>query len=304
MNASAPNIRLVPSPSKILAPVDFSEPSIEAMHTAAFLTQRFGATLGVLHVTRQNRRDSHSVAEQVGLSFDTRREGRVNLTQLLERELPQTMQPTRIVADGVPFEEICRTAESWKAGLIVLSTRGHSGFKQVLIGSTAERVVRWAPCSVMVVRQHGKPVAGQRVEMKACRSILVAIDFSRTSIQALRQAVSLAKEFDASLTLLHVVESIRTELLVDTSQVQRELRRAAQLHLRALLNRTRRAWAKTYSELRSGSPVNVINDSVTRCGADLLVIGTSTKSTLKDRLLGSVAERLVRLAPCSVWVVR
>jgi nucleotide-binding universal stress UspA family protein len=62
------------------------------------------------------------------------------------------LQPTRIVIDGVPFDEIAKEAKAWEADLIVIATHGYTGLKHVLLGSTTERVVRHAPCPVLVVR--------------------------------------------------------------------------------------------------------------------------------------------------------
>jgi universal stress protein A len=139
-------------PRRILVPVHFSDSSRQTLGTAAALAQRFGSRLAVAHVTRRNQPDSHIVAEQLGMTFDTRRAGRAKLMEFIERKVSGDLQPTRIVADGVPFHEIAKAAKAWTADLIVISTHGYTGLKHVLLGSTAERVVRHAPCSVLVVR--------------------------------------------------------------------------------------------------------------------------------------------------------
>ena len=139
-------------PHRILVPVDFSDPSRQALGAAIALAQRFGSRLAVAHVTRRNRPDSHLVAEQTGITFDTRRAGWAKLTEFIERELTGDIQPTRLVADGVPFDEIAKSAKAWEADLIVMGAHGRTGLKGALIGSVAERAVRHAPCPVLVVR--------------------------------------------------------------------------------------------------------------------------------------------------------
>ena len=64
-----------------------------------------------------------------------------------------SVKATAVVRDGKPFEEICRSAKTVGADMIVLTTHGYTGLKHVWLGSTAERVVRHAPCPVLVVRE-------------------------------------------------------------------------------------------------------------------------------------------------------
>jgi len=137
---------------RILVPVDFSDHSRQALRAAIALARQFGSSLAVVHVTRRNRPDSHAVAELAGMTFDPRPDGRTRLAQFVEREAPDNFKPKRMVVDGVPHVEIAKSATAWKADLIVISTHGYTGLKQVLMGSTAERVVRHAPCPVLVVR--------------------------------------------------------------------------------------------------------------------------------------------------------
>lgn len=124
-------------PRRILVPVDFSDQSRQALGTAVALAQRFGSRLAVAHVTRRSRPDSHIVAEQLGMTLDTRRAGRAKLMEFIERDVSGDLQPTRIVADGVPFDEIVKAAKAWDADLIVIATHGYTGLKHVLLGSTA-----------------------------------------------------------------------------------------------------------------------------------------------------------------------
>ena len=137
---------------RILVPVDFSDHSRQAFRTAIALARQFGLSLAVIHVTRRNRPDSHIVAELTGMAFDPHPAGRTLLAQFVEREAPGDFQLKRIVADGVPHVAIAKAATAWRGDLIVISTHGYTGLKHVLMGSTAECVVRHAPCQMLVVR--------------------------------------------------------------------------------------------------------------------------------------------------------
>ena len=291
-------------PRRILVPVDFSAPSRQAFQAALQLAQRFGSRVAVAHVTRRNRPDSHIAAEQVGISFDTRRAGRTMLTEFIEREKCGDLQPTRIVVDGVPFDEITKAAETWEADLLVIATHGYTGLKHVLLGSTTERVVRHAPCPVLVVRSREKRGVKISFSPDRVRSILVPVDFFKPSLDALQHALALARRYDAQLCLLHVVAPLHPDMLIDTTQSQRDARVAAHERLTKLADTTKKVWPHTGRELRTGPPVTTITAMAKRTNADLIVMGTHGRTGLKHALLGSVAERVVRQAPCSVLTVR
>ncbi len=287
-------------PHRILVPVDFSEHSREAFRAAAELARGFGARLAAVHVTRRNRPDSHIVAEQMGITFDTRRASRARLQSFMEDEPTGDIQPTRLVADGVPFDEIAKEAGTWAADLIVISTHGYTGLKHALLGSTAERVVRHAPCPVLVVRSRRIRGATRAFSPDRVRSILVPVDFSAASLVALQHALALARKYDARLCLLHVIE----RFLIDTNETRRAARLTAHLALAKLAGATRKLWPKTGRELRTGRPVDTIRAMAKRTNADLIVVGTHGRSGLEGALIGSVAEHVVRCAPCSVLTVR
>ncbi len=291
-------------PRRILVPVDFSDPSRQALRTAVALAQRFGSRLAVAHVTRRNRPDSHIVAEQMGITFDTRRAGRAMLSEFIEREKLSDIQPTRLVADGVPFDEIAKAAKVWEADLIVIATHGYTGLKHVLLGSTAERVVRHAPCPVLAVRGREKRGVKTAFSPDKVRSILVPVDFSKPSLDALPHALALARKYEAQLTLLHVIEPLHPDMLIDTTQSQRDARVTAHERLAKLADATKKAWPRTGRELRTGHPVDTITALAKRTNADLIVMGTHGRTGIKRALIGSVAERVLQHAPCPVLVVR
>lgn len=291
-------------PRRILVPVDFSDPSRQALRTAVALARLFGSRLAVAHVTRRSRPDSHLVAEQLGLTFDTRRAGRAKLMEFLEHEVPGDLQPARLVADGVPYDEIAKAAKAWEADLIVIATHGYTGLKHALLGSTTERVVRHAPCPVFVVRGRRKRGVKTAFSPDKVRSILVPVDFSEPSLEALPHALALARKCEAQLTLLHVIEPFHPDLFLDTTQSQRDARKAAHERLTNLADATKKSWPRTGRELRTGHPVDTITALAKRTNADLIVLGTSGRTGVKRALIGSVAERVVRHAPCPVLVVR
>lgn len=144
----------------------------------------------------------------------------------------------------------------------------------------------------------------QSTTRTAPRCILVPVDFSESSLTALQHALSLAQQHKAQLILLHVTEPFRTDMLMDTTQSQRAARTVAHERLAKLADAVKKIWPRTGRELRAGHPVTTIVALAKRANAGLIVMGTYGRSGLKRAFIGSVAERVVRLAPCSVLVVR
>ena len=136
------------------------------------------------------------------------------------------------------------------------------------------------------------------------RRILVPVDFSKSSLDALEHGLTLAQRYNSQLLVLHVLEPIHADMLIDTTQTQRDARAGAHERLTKLTDATKKAWPRTGHELRTGHPVTAITAMAKRMNADLIVMGTHGRTGFKRALIGSVAERVVRHAHCPVLVVR
>ena len=105
------------------------------------------------------------------------------------------------------------------ADLIALSTRGHSGLKHLLLGSTAERVVRNAPCPVLVTRKR-KQKSKANSKTFAIRTILVPTDFSQCALAGTEYAAFLARKLNATLRLFHAMYPYTNYVFVDRAGVR------------------------------------------------------------------------------------
>ncbi len=138
---------------RILVPFDFSEYSEKAFTWALAMAERWRARLLLLHVVPQPSYPSmvmgtFNVAEfETGLKADAE----VRAKEFLGRTGSKTVQIDARFVIGEPFNDICRIAEEERADLIVMGSHGRTGLSHVLLGSVAERVVRHAPCPVLVV---------------------------------------------------------------------------------------------------------------------------------------------------------
>lgn len=183
----------------ILVPLDFSPTSIEALSDAVPLAKKFGAAVHLIHVS--DKKEASEVFRPDELTFETVEWIeflRDRLSLIHQKHLPPFWPKNDHVRAGQPYEQICDLAGEINAGLIVIGTRGHAGLERILLGSTAERVVRFASCPVLVVRQRErKQPKGFRL-----RKILAPVDFSECSMLGTMYAAFFAKIFDAELLLL------------------------------------------------------------------------------------------------------
>ncbi|MCH9662988.1 MAG: universal stress protein [Gammaproteobacteria bacterium] len=134
----------------ILVPLDFSSDADLALDDALGLAQRFQARMTLLHVIYL------PVTTEVNLaSYFTQMEAEAQqgMETYKKKVTDAGLSVDTVIVSGVPFREIVETAKAKQADLIVMGTHGRTGMNHFLIGSVAERVVRLAPCPVMVSRE-------------------------------------------------------------------------------------------------------------------------------------------------------
>jgi universal stress protein A len=144
--------------------------------------------------------------------------------------------------------------------------------------------------------------------MAGFRKILVPVDFSTHSSRALQTAIELAKAFGAKLHLLHCyqinVGAISPYGLVIPESFDRDIRDAATKQLEQWRDKVTAQKIEVESEVSPMFPSEAIASTAERIGADLIVMGTRGLSGIKHVMLGSVAERTVRIAPCPVLTLK
>jgi nucleotide-binding universal stress UspA family protein len=142
----------------ILAPTDFSDPSLQAIAYAFELAQTFRAKISLLHVIELPVYSLEMYPPLEELAEDARR--------VLARLLPEAegahVDVTHLVEIGLAYQKILETAAAEKVDLIVIATHGRTGLSHLVLGSVAERVVRLAPCPVLTMRAtSSRPTAGR-----------------------------------------------------------------------------------------------------------------------------------------------
>lgn len=296
----------------ILVPIDFSELSQNALVYAATIAKMLGAKLTLLHVVEPMTMPDFPYSSPFLME-----EGQVltnakqRLTWYVKTQgIDAGLVAKNLVTRGRSSREITDCARTLKSDLIIISTHGYSGIKHVLLGSTAEHVVRHAPCAVLVLRhQKGASRRRQKKAGLTLRKILAPLDFSEYSLSALNYAVAYAHRFHAELTLLSAVHptfyfTSADDEAVMYAELMADIRRDTEERMCKLLKKPQFRGLKVHSVIRTGDPRSEIVDAATRKGADLIILSTHGRTGLKHVLLGSVAEYVVRHAPCAVLVVR
>lgn len=287
--------------------IDFSQPSLQALEFALPLVKQFGAELHLVHVFPPDYPLASMLAMPLVVpELTVGKRVRRHLKDVAKKLSVQLGHENIHALRGRPFEEICRLAREKSIDLIITSTLGVTGLKHLALGSTAERIVRYSPCPVLVVR----PGNGKRAKRElSFRKILVPIDFSECAMKGLAYAKALAGEFGSKLVLLHSVainyyatndEYARYDFPLLMQQAEKASRdQMGELVQKADWNGV----AEVETSLQIGHAGQQICARAADHRADLIVTSTHGTTGFKHILLGSTAEYVVRHAPCPVLVV-
>jgi len=293
---------------RILFATDFSPWAKRAEDYAWSLARSWRASLTVLSVAEFPPGLNPDYAVNQQYLAELLKQASSQLVDLTVRAGQRGIAVTTRVATGIPSEEVIAAARAEDSDLIVVGTRGKTGLAHILLGSTAERVIRGAPCPVLTVRMEPPDVEDNASLSKpiTLRKILVPVDFSECSLDALEYAVVVAQQAKASLMLLHVSEppSYGLDFTIGQSKARRSEVSTWTKRLEELVSSHQPSHVPMESQLRGGVPADSILDSARTLLCDLIVIGTHGRRGISHAISGSVAEAVLRKALCPVIAVR
>ena len=188
--------------NRILYATDFSEASLAALPLVSTIARRYGARVFVANVWTPLPYTLVSPEAAAVLQDKDERETRSKAQQLLHTKELAGLSATAIVKSGVPSQELIRLVREQNIDLAILGTHGRTGWKHLLMGSVAEELFRNLPCPVLTV---GPNVSKRSMEETQVKHILFPTDLSDASRSVFPYLVSLAGEYEASLTLLHIL---------------------------------------------------------------------------------------------------
>ena len=287
---------------RILLGTDFSECADQALEHAAFLGKACPAAVEILHVV-EILPDLHPDDVLAERYFDQRRkQAEKPLDELVRRLASVGVTARWRQRFGVPSRQINLAAEELGADLVTLGAYGRTGLTEVLLGSTAERVVQAGPCPVLTVH----PVSTPRHTPSTVRHVLAAVDFSLCSLDALDYATLLAKQFGAMLTIMHVMEPVLPgrESGGDVPALVRDQREDAASRLTDLSQELRSQGLAVETVVGRGIAAEAILAETAAREGDLIVMGTRGRRGLTSLIGGSVAEGVLRQATVPVLTVK
>jgi len=289
----------------ILCPIDFSEFSIRAYHHALSLAEHYRARLVAQHIVELSRYPYADYAASAGDYAEfcraLREGGKEQLREFVKNHTHDAIHPELAVHQGMAPDCILSFAQAQKTDLIVMGTHGQRGFDRLVLGSVTNRVMRRAPCPVLAVCKppHDSMAAGEeRHHVHRLNRILFCTDFSENSERALNYAISATAEYDAELTLLHVLEKVpspaKTEEAIATATEQ----------LDKLIPPEGRKTLKIKTAVRIGKPYQQIIQLALEAQIDMVAMGVRGRGALDLAVFGSTTYRVLQLGPCPVLAVQ
>ena len=292
--------------NKILFPTDFSECAEHAFSDAANLAARFDADLHIFHTKISKKEENPALAHLLAEFDDDATDVPDSLNAQLTRPDSVDHQVTVIEVNATgrsACDTIVKYAEENEIDLIVMGTHGKRGAKRLFMGSTARCVVRHASCPVLTVQMDAD-------EMKDGdpSHIIVPVDFSNHAKEAVKHANEFAMLWGARITLINVIDDTILPAVYGIEPV-------APLPMKPLVDRSNTELKDIREALIDesidvdiqvlmGRPSFLINDYAKEHNADLILMPTHGLTGLKRFLLGSVAESVIRDAPCAVLTIK
>ena len=300
---------------RILCPIDFSDYSRRALDHAIAIARWYESTVTVLHVFSTAPVAAVGpgpvVLEPILLTAGDRDQLLADTKAFAQTESAPGITIDAAVRQGDTAGEILEQATSMKADLVVIGTHGRSGFERLLLGSVAEKVLRKASCPVMTVPRRLPDAVP--VGPVLYKRILCPVDFSESSLDALKYAISMAQEADGQLTVLHVVEH-DLQNTADMASVaygagmtigdflkerEEDLRRRLQ---EAVAGATE--FCSVESLITHGKPWREVLRVAAERQSDLIVMGVQGRGAADLLFFGSTTQHVVREASCPVLTLR
>ena len=286
---------------RVIVPVDFSEGSAGAMARGISLAKGLGVGIDLIHAVQPwvvAVPGSVTLQPDVWAAiWDSAKERLAGFVADYENS---GVEIDHSLVQGTPVSAIVAAVERHASPIVVLGTRGHSMLERVLIGSTTERTLRRVHCPVLAAKGDAD------TESKPISKIVFATDFSKASGTAREIAIALASQTGASVDVVHGfqgVGSVYSGYDVGAAlELDAQLRVQAETKLGDVVEAFGKAGVKAQGHLIEGEAGSAIAESCGDFGADLVVMGTRGHTGLQHVVLGSVADRVLRAAPCSVLV--
>ena len=295
----------------ILFPIDYSKCAAQALEHALYLAKYYRAKLHIIHAVVLHQEDPHYPSQHLPNPKELHEKLNDIFREEMNGDLREYIQGFN--EEVVSIEElrglsaaemILEYVNARDIDLIVMGTHGRRGLGYMFLGSIAQEVVRVAPCPVYTVRESEKPQSPRKINV-----ILSPVDFSDYSRAALSMARETADVYGAKLELLHDVENklynaynIFGEKTI--LRLQQDVVNKSRKKMKQFLDLSPGPGVRAEFKVVTGHVVSEILEYARSNSIDLIVISTHGVTGLKHFLLGGVAEKVIRRAPCPVLTVK
>jgi len=278
--------------NKILLAVDFRNSSDNIVDNAIGMGQVFSSKITLIHVLEDNIQD-----EKIKklLSEAVMKRLQVIRTKIEQKGI-KTDEP--VLEFGSFYDKISQTADDINANMIIIGSAEKLENDVFKLGVTAEKIIRKSDKPVWVIKEDN-PLN--------VRNIICPVDFSIHSKRALKNAITIARRFNAKLRIINVCKEVTSgpfklniNLDIENIRVMKEHVNTLDLFLEGF-TLDNLEWEK---EIRKGDPAAEILNAISRDKTDLLIIGTTGKSSFSKMIMGSVTEKVIREVRCSFITVK
>jgi nucleotide-binding universal stress UspA family protein len=276
---------------RILVPTDFSKEAGYALDASIDLANRTGAQIHLLHVVEGFIQGSF--ATQGGVPDNITEEafmkqllnkGKEDLSKLVANRNLENINLRTDIQIGNPYHHIARDILNNKADLVIMGTKGASGYEEVLIGSNTERVVRHSNCPVITLKEP--------IDFSQINDIVFAADFIDSEDNVAAELKTLQNFLDAKLHLVKVDTPVNFE---NSRTIKKRIRDFVQKN--GLENYT----IEIYNEATEEDGIIYFAEDI---DADMIALATHGKTGIKHLLSGSIAEDIVNHAQRPVWTCK
>ena len=274
---------------KIIIPVDFSEHSEFALEAAALLAKKFDSELLILHMLElSNMMYSSSVNDQYEEVAFYLKLAEQKFDDFLDKPYLVGVKITPIVKHFKVFSEVNEIAKQHHADLVVMGSHGSSGFKEFVIGSNAEKVIRNAEIQVLIVKN--------KLNAIDFTEIIFLSNFEKEMTNAFVKAKHICDQFDASLKLLNI--NIPTDRFQSTIELDEKI---TQFFDNAEWHTDRKKDVICISDYTVEE--GVLNYAKTH-PTDLIIIPTHGRKGISHFLSGSIAEDIVNHSEALIMTIK
>jgi len=275
--------------SKILIPVDFSDTSLLAIKHGVMVAKTSKAHIHLLHVV-----NTHFVSQDMFIpkvqidKGEMEHKASEKLNQLAADLKAQGMDVQCSVCTGSPSREISEYAKEKHIDMIIMGTHGYSPMEELVIGSTALKVITKSPCPVMAMSSAASATSGYS-------KILLPIDNTVNSRQKVNYALEMAKKFNASVHVLVVLGSGEESEKGAMETVVHQIEELAKEKGVSLL-----------AEIKTGvkNRANTTVEYGSKIGADLTIIMTDQDAELSGFFLGPYSQQVIHLSKTPVIAIK